>query len=286
MNPTYCKHGHTKSAHPRCFERGKEPSAPKAAIAPKVLIFDVESSPIIVFAWRLGEQRLYPHQIIHDRFLISWSAKWLFDNKVMSGVLTPEEARARDDRRIAGDMWSLLDEADIVIAHNGKRFDLPLLHSRFIIHNMKPPMYYQVIDTLAVVRRVFGFSSNSLNYINLLLDIDGKKDTDFQLWVDCYAGDKSALRRMVKYNEHDVVILEELYVRIRPWIKSHPNMGLYVESWVEVCPTCGSDNLHWRGMYFTPAGRYEAFRCKKCGTIGRKLTNDLDKEEKKVLVRN
>lgn len=239
-----------------------------------------------VFVWSLGEQRIPPRNVIHDTFILSWAAKWLFDDKVMSGVLKPKEATAKDDRRVVDGMWQLLDEADIVIAHNGSRFDIPKLNSRFLIHGYKPPMYYQVIDTLTAVRKVFGFSSNALDYLNMLLDIDGKKETNFQLWVDCYNGDKAALEKMVGYNLNDVVILEELYVRIRPWIKSHPNVGLYVDSGVEVCPTCGSDRLHWKGFYYTPAGRYESFRCKNCGSIGRKRTNDLDPEDRKVVVRN
>jgi len=236
--------------------------------------------------WSLRQEYINPQQIIHDKFIFSWSAKWLFGSEIMSGVLTHKEAKRKDDLRILNTIWKLLDSADIVIAHNAKRFDVPILNGRFLIHKMKPPMYYQTIDTLQIARSTFGFSSNKLDYINQLLEIDGKKETDFQLWVDCYNGDRQALRRLVEYNKHDVVILEELYVLLRPWIKSHPNLGVYVDTGLEVCPICGNSHLHWEGFYYTPVGRYEAFRCEICGAIGRRRTNDIDKEDRKVLVRN
>jgi len=250
---------------------------------PKILIFDVECAPIQAFVWDLGKQWVRYHQVIHDKFILSWAAKWLFDNKIMSGVLKPEEARHKDDRRIVESMWALLDEADIIIAHNGKRFDIKLMNTRFILHEILPPMYYQVIDTLEKARSTFSFSSNALDYVNMLMELDGKRETNFQLWVDCYAGNKKALDKMVDYNKHDVVILEELYVRIRPWIKSHPNIGLYGNMEIEVCVTCGSSNLQSKGFYYTPAGRYDAFRCRNCGAPGRLRRSDLDKEQRKVL---
>ena len=79
----------------------------------------------------------------------------------------------------------------------------------------------------------------------------------------------------------DVFILEELYVQIRPWIKGHPNMGLYLDGInVEKCGTCGSTDLDWRGKYYTPAGRYRAFRCRSCSATGRSRISDLTKEER------
>ena len=48
---------------------------------------------------------------------------------------------------------------------------------------------------------------------------------------------------MLKYNKRDVTLLEEVYLRIRPWIKGHPNCANYIDSKVPICSNCGSKNL-------------------------------------------
>jgi hypothetical protein len=78
------------------------------------------------------------------------------------------------------------------------------------------------------------------------------------------------------------VALEELYLKLRPWIKSHPNLGLYVEG--EVCPTCGSDQITWKGKYRTPAGEYKTFRC-ECGAIGRSRHSEPKKSLQRSVAR-
>jgi len=99
------------------------------------------------------------------------------------------------------------------------------------------------------------------------------------------AGDTKALREMMKYNRQDVVATEELYLKIRPWIKSHPNCALYMESPdSSVCANCGSANLKHNGKYYTPAGRFLAFRCLDCGAICRSRYSDLDRGEREQLL--
>ena len=79
---------------------------------------------------------------------MSWSAKWLYDDKILSDVLTPKEAKERNDKRIIKSVWKLLNEADIVIAHNGDKFDLKKLKARFLSNGFVPPMPYKTVDTL------------------------------------------------------------------------------------------------------------------------------------------
>lgn len=256
--------------------------SPRKDELPKVLVFDIETTPIRAFTWGLWKQNINHIQIINDWFVLSWSAKWLFDDKMMSDVLTPKEAVQGNDRRIIKGVWNLLNEADVVIAHNGDKFDLKRLNTRFILHGMNPPLPYQSIDTLKVARKHFSFTSNRLDYLGQLVNNKGKLSTDFALWKNCIEGDKESLEYMVKYNREDVVLLEEVYMFLRSWIKGHPNMGLYVEAVDERCPNCGSDNLDWGGFYVTPANKYQTFRC-ECGAIGRSRHTSLSKEKRKEL---
>ena len=238
---------------------------------PKILVFDIETVMMEVYVWGIiYEQRIPQHSVIKDWNVLAWSAKWLFDSKVMSDVQTPKEAVARDDKRILLGIWKLLDEADIVIAHNGDKFDIRKLNSRFIEHGMMPPMPYRSIDTLKVCRRNFAFSSFTLDYLCKKFGIGGKLTTGFSLWEACLKGDQDALDKMSEYNIRDTLMLEEFYVKIRPWIKGHPKLSLYMDVGVPICENCGSADVEHKGQYYTTSvNKFKAFRCNDCGAIGR-----------------
>ena len=252
--------------------------------APKIFLFDIETAPLRAYVWGLWQQNVDPKtQLTNDWFCLSWAGKWLFDDRVYSQRLTGDEAIEEDDTRIIHGIWGKLNEADIVIAHNGWKFDIPRLNTRFIVNGLQPPLPYEVIDTLKVAKRSFAFSSNKLDMLNKSLGLERKIETGgFELWDKCVNGDEKSLRKMEKYNKGDIVALEELYLKLRPWIKSHPNLGLYVEG--EVCPTCGSEEITWKGKYRTPAGEYKTFRC-ECGAIGRSRHSETKKSLQRSVAR-
>lgn len=237
----------------------------------RVLILDIETAPLRSYTWGLWKQNVSMNQIMSDWFMLTWSAKWLFENKVFSDRLTSKEALDQNDKRISKNIWKLLDEADIIIAHNAYQFDIKRLNTRFLINGFDAPMPYQIIDTLEHAKKRFKISSNRLDYINKMLGLSRKIDTGgFELWDGCMKGDTKSLVKMEQYNIKDVKILEETYLRIRSWIKPHPNMGLFVDENITSCPSCGSTDISFgRKPYVTTACLYELFRCENCGSIGR-----------------
>ena len=252
---------------------------------PKILLFDIETAPLEVYVWHLYKNVVTPGMMIKDRSILSWSAKWLFEDNIMGQVVTPKEAFNREDNSIMHKLWELLNAADIVIAHNGIEFDVKISNARFALNEMVPPMPYRVIDTLRAAKRVFSVPSFKLEDLNQYFGLELKMEHEgMGLWKRCVNQDKAALQTMLKYNKRDVAILEELYLKIRPWIKSHPNLGLYIDTEDTVCTNCGNKNLTLGGNYFTPAGKYRSFRCDSCGAIGRSRISDLDKEEKARLL--
>jgi len=162
----------------------------------------------------------------------------------------------------------MFNDADIIIAHNAKKFDDKRAKTRFILNGYKPPTPYQIIDTLEQSRKEFVMPSNRLDYLSSLINDEGKIDTDFSLWEKClndsnkYSKEtqQEALDYMLKYNDKDVFILEEFYLFIRPWIKNHPNMGIYQESEEHVCYKCGSPDIKPEGEYVTPLNKYFTMR--------------------------
>jgi hypothetical protein len=252
---------------------------------PKVLVFDIETSPLKAFVFQksVWKANISDDQVISEWFGLCWSAKWLFNDEILSDRLTGKEAVNEDDKRITKSLWKLLDECDIAIAHNGDSFDIPNMNTRFILNNLMPTSPYQTIDTKLVAKKQFGFTHNSLDALAKLFNLGEKKQTDFDLWRKCTDGDEEALIYMQDYNKEDVRLLEEVYLKLRPWIKGHPNLGLFVESDGPVCPNCGSEDIKWTGkFYFTQTGKYETYRC-SCGAFGRSRTNSYNGEIRKSL---
>lgn len=267
-------------------KNSQKPYKEEINISAKVLVLDIETAPIRAYVWGIWNQNIGTNMIQSDWFCLTWAAKWLFEDKVYSAKCTPKEVLKQDDKRIIKGIWELVNEADIVIAHNGEKFDMPKLNSRFIINGLYPPLPYQNIDTLKHIRRQFGFTSNKLDYVNKLLNLERKSDTGgFELWEKCMEGNAEALEKMEQYNVTDVRILEETYLHIRAWIKPHPNMGLFIlDEQQSRCPSCGSDDLKDMGkMYNTTANIYELQRCDNCGASCRKRLSALDIKKRRHL---
>jgi len=253
---------------------------------PKILLLDVETTPLKVYTFEIRKQYIPHTSIIDDSFLICWSCKWLFDSNIMSDVLTSQEAIEKNDNRIVNSIWKIMESADVIISHNGKRFDLPYLNYRFVMNGLKPPSPFQTIDTLEKTKRHFRFSSNRLDYLGMLIRNKGKIKTDLDLWKGCLEGDQESLDNMVAYNKEDVNLLEEVYVFIRPFIHSHFNTAIYQESTEPSCPTCGSVDITECGHYTTMVNRYLAFRCNSCGAICRSRVPDVPVDMKKAILRS
>ncbi len=233
----------------------------------RVLILDIETAPIRAMVWRVWKENISIEQIKADWFILSWSAKWLNSSEVMGERLTGSEAKREDDKRIVKKLWHLFNEADIIIAHNGWSFDIPKVCSRFIIHGMRPPTPYRSIDTLKIAQKRFGFTHNKLDYLAKLFGLNKKLKTDFELWVKCLEGDDQSLQYMLDYNKLDVIILEEVYLKLRGWANSHPNMNMWQSE--DGCSNCGSLHIIANGFYTTQTGKYRSYQCQDCGAFSR-----------------
>jgi len=251
--------------------------------APKIGVLDIETLPLIVYSWSLGKQHINHTQVIKDWCISTWAFKWLNDNEVYSGALTPKEALKRDDSRIIKEIWGFIEDSNVIIAHNGDYFDIPRLNTRFLLNGLKPPLSYQTIDTLKVARKKFSFTSNKLDYISRLLGLEGKIKTEFELWRMVDVGDQEAIDRMAEYNKRDVTLLEEVYHVLGAWMPSHPNIGLFMEDNITMCPHCTSLDLTWKGQYTTLVGVYSTARCNHCGFISRSRHNELTKVKREQL---
>ena len=149
---------------------------------------------------------------------------------------------------------------------------------------MQPTSPYKTIDTLKESRKIAAHSSHRLDYLGKLFANKGKLETDYALWKRCKAGDPESLLYMEKYNKEDVLLLEEVYLTMRPWIKSHPNVSLYIDSNKPICTACGSKKLVPVEDYVTMASVFPGYRCGKCGHINRGRATQLSLKKRKAML--
>jgi hypothetical protein len=256
---------------------------------PQILTIDIETTPISAYVWALFDQNIGLDQIKEEWSILAYAAKWLGDKEIIyedTSGRGPE--KVRDDLHLLASIWNLLDEADIVVAQNGRRFDIRKINARLLMAGFGPYSPIRVIDTLSVAKRYFGFSSNKLAWLSKYLTntpkSDHRKFPSFELWVECLKDNSEAWKEMEKYNKRDVIATEKLYLRQRPWITNHPNIGTYTDSMRPECPKCGSKKVQKRGHALTQNGRYARFHCQSCGGWSRAKQTELSKEERETLL--
>lgn len=254
----------------------------------KVLLLDIETSPMLGYIWQLWDNNVALNQLKQDWFILSFSAKWLNDSpdKVIY-YDQRNEKNIENDSKLLGKLWKLLDEADCVLTQNGIRFDIPKINARFIQNGFQPPSSYRHIDTHKIAKNVFGFTSNKLEYMTDKLCKKYKKQkhakfSGFELWKECLAGNIEAWNEMQEYNTYDVLSLEELYKVLAPWSPTI-NFNVYSPETIFKCNACGCTTHHENGFKYTNTGKFQRYVCEECGAESVSKENLLTKEKRKSL---
>ena len=234
----------------------------------KILLFDVETAPLLGTAWQTYETNLV--WLVKDWYMLGFSWKWLGDSKVHVLVL-PSFKRYKkdpeDDSELVKCLGELLGECDVAVAHNGDRFDVRKTNARLIINGLDRPMPYKTVDTLKVARKHFAFTSNKLDDLGDTLGVGRKLKTDKELWKACMHGDMKAWRQMARYNKQDVLLLERVYLKLRPWMTNHPAVNV-IEKRPKSCPVCGGERVHKIAKYEpTKTNRKQYYRCYDCKSM-------------------
>lgn len=237
-------------------------------MTPKVLLFDVETSPIQGYTWTTWDANVL--KILEPSKVISIAWKWLGEDEVFCKTIADYKGYKKgviNDEKLIKEAWDLLDQADVTVGHHSDAFDIKKLNARFIYYSLGAPSPYKSIDTKKSASKYFKLDSNSLNNIGQYLNL-GKKveNSGFSLWDKCINGELEAWSLMKEYNIGDVILLEKIYLALRPFIQNHPNLGLIAgNEYKESCPSCQSEDVSKRGFSVTRTGKRQRFQCNSCG---------------------
>ena len=248
----------------------------------KILYYDLETAPILAAVWGLWEQNAV--WVESEWYILCFAYRWEGEKKTHV-ISLPDYKRYKkspeDDYDVVKKLWALFNEADVLIAHNGDKFDQRKSNARFIYHGLTPPSFYKSVDTLKVARKNFAFDSNRLDSLGEHLKVGRKIKTDKDLWQGCLRGDLKAWKKMKLYNKQDVELLRDVYLKLRPWIANHPSLSVIADD-PTACPKCGGHQLVRNGMKYTKTGKTQQWLCKECG--GYAFSRGGEKIEKPLLV--
>lgn len=234
----------------------------------KILLLDIETAPNTAHVWGLWKQNVSLNQLQESSYVLCWAAKWLGSDKILFDSVYNNTT----EKMLLG-IHSLIDDADAVIHYNGTKFDIPTLNKEFLLYGLGPPSPVKQIDLLRTARNQFKFPSNKLDYVAQALGVGKKKEhIGHELWIRCMANNPDAWKMMEEYNKQDVILLEQVYGKLKPWIKNHANFSLHSDNSF-VCPNCGGDCYNKRGFYYTHNCKYQRYKCSGCNTWFRGTKN-------------
>jgi hypothetical protein len=257
----------------------------------KILVIDIETAPLEAYCWGLWDQNVGLNQIKTEWSILSFAAKWLNESKVIYADTSGKGPKhVREDKALLVQIHALLDEADIVVAQNGRRFDVKKINARMVMAGLKPYSPIRIVDTLEAAKKYFAFTSNKLEWASEHLTsqkkLAHKEFPGFELWKEFLLCNPKAIKVMKQYNIRDVTATEEYYLRIRPWIANHPNMGVYSDIIEHTCTNCASPNLQSRGKQRLQQGLYNRYQCQDCGKWSRGKNMLLAINKRKALLTN
>jgi len=227
----------------------------------KTLYFDIETMPCVALVWRPGYNIFVSSEAV---LRPSWACliqyKWKNEDKVHILSLTRDELLAGDDKHIWEAFIPVYNSANLVVTQNGKRFDVPWLQYRAMVHKLPSPLEQPQVDIKEQWARKFASPSNKLDWMGNTLFGQGKDPMSFGDWLAIHHGDMRAYKKMVTYGAKDVTLLQEVHKRCFPYLPRPPLVS------PNMCPHCGSDKMYKNGTRISSMGRKQRQLCLKCGT--------------------
>lgn len=249
-------------------------AAPKTG--PKILVGDIETFPALSYHFNFWNNNVNDDFIREDTSLMSTAFKWLEQDDAFYVSQRGKGKNIRDDKQQLLKVRRILHEADFIVAHNGKKFDMRKLRGYMALRGLPPFEPVKVIDTYQLNKQAFGFDKQSLKWTSSRLSNTPKLDhaafPGSKLWVGCLEDDPAAWLENFEYNFTDVISLEQKYLRLRGWYERHPNLGPYFNNPKEAhcCPNCGSFDVKVsKRNRMTDLGIYHQYVCNHCGKYSR-----------------
>lgn len=213
--------------------------------------FKAELHKVISFGYRIeGEKKA--------KIINAWDFKSYRDKR---GLI--------DDTEVVKAGYNILKDADLIVTHNGKSFDVKVMQTRLAGMGLAPLPPLKHFDTKVVAKNKLSLYSNSLSEVAKYLKCTDKMSfsNKWSLWERIAFNEETTQDRklMSKYCIQDVDTLREVYHKLKPFA---PNQSVSYQLFSEdtVCSNCGGKHLISNGQIVRKRGVVQRLLCKSCGT--------------------
>lgn len=251
---------------------------------PRVMFFDIETSPCLAYVWGCGKQFVAAKQLKKERKIISIGYMFSGQKKVsvLKMDLSKHDINAFDDdadKEMLKKFVKIYNAADLVVAHNGRRFDRARIRARLVRYGLPDIDMGVPFDDSYTMTKAIDFTSHKLDHLGRYLDTGQKDQIDYDVWTKIMEGSKKALKVMCEYMKTDVIRLQSAYERLKPYSKSKLNLSAFHDE-AEMCPSCGSSDFRKYAIRYTNSGQYQGYLCKDCGKRFQDGSNLLNKSSR------
>lgn len=248
---------------------------------PRILFYDLETSPLKAWVWGCGEQYIRHGQLDknHNMWGIICVTYCWNDGKPAKSIDWGYEEQ--DSARVIAEFDEIIKQADFTIGKNSDRFDVKMINSIRMLSNLPGmPEWTKYTDDLEKqMRKYFRLPSQSLDYISGQLGLGGKIKMEMQDWIDIVEKNdngKKSLAKMVKYGRKDVTDTRALWNRLCQHFEPKFNMSTFRDPLAVGCMHCASTNLLPRGRErFNKTSRWQEYRCGDCKSYAGRQTISL-----------
>lgn len=220
---------------------------------PKILFFDIESTGLNA---TFGTLLCIGYKFFNDPEVF---VPTILDGRKRGNML--------DDKRLVERFAKIYNHCDYSVGHYSSRFDLPMIRTKLLKYGLPPLAPKPHIDTWWIARRELKLHSNRLAVLQDFLGCaSSKTPLKPDDWIQAAHGSKAALDYIVEHCRCDVLVLEEVFLKLRPLAKEEPNRALFFPSEIEIyCPSCGSGHVTRQGFKVAKTRRYQQWQCQDCG---------------------
>lgn len=170
------------------------------------------------------------------------------------------------DKGLIRDFSKVYNSADVAVGHYSTRFDRRFINTRCLEQGLPPLANIAEVDTWKIAYDNLAMSSNRLDSLNRFLETKHQKTPITpQIWCRAEAGHGPSIKYIEEHCIADIECLEEVYHKIKPFMKNHPNLAKYIDEKREGCATCGSFDIQYRGNRLTARGYQKRVHCQSCG---------------------
>lgn len=235
---------------------------------PKILYYDIETSPLKAWVWQPGKQYVNHKQLVKDYKqwgIICVTYCWN-DGKPAGCIDWGYEEQ--NTAKVVEEFDEIIKQADHIIGKNNNRFDNKMINAARMFAGLPGmPDWTRYTDDLErQMRKYFRLPSQSLDYISDQLGLGGKIKMEFQDWIDIVEKNPNGLKsfnKMLKYGKKDVVDTRTLWEKLSEHFEPKFNSATYYDKSL-ACVQCGSSNVTKNGTRCAGGVKYQRYHCGDC----------------------